>query len=200
MESYPAATRGRKRRAPWLGFTATAEDSWAATLKALPTDFFTSRDARMLMKMPFKPGETGYGSVPLTKENNRDVHRFWKNNVETEEMCGRSSPSWPGWLRVWGQFARVCIASKYVAANDLVREGYFFGCFQKREFLECFLHYYRMRGRPGTVSSKALQLNKMAGAAYTYFMSTGEHETAGRVKENIAVSFFECHNTNILSS
>lgn len=137
---------------------------------------------------PFGEADKGYKSVPLNERNNHDVYRFWKNNIETEELCGRTKPSYAGWLRVWGQYARVCVAFKKVDAKDLVKEGYFFQCFEERDYLECFLHYYRLKGQPGTVGSKAIQLNKMATAAYSYFMSIGECIAAGRVKDNIQVS------------
>lgn len=142
----------------------------------------------MLIRTPFLKGEDGYGSVPLTKENNRDVYRFWKNNIETDELLQRPPSSYGGWLRTWGQFARLCIAAKFVLPGDLVKDGSLFACFEEREFLECFLHYYRIRGRPGTVSSKAIQLNKMCTASYGYFMSVGRHQSAGRIKDNSAVS------------
>lgn len=182
--------RGRKRRAPWFEDDATIEENWEATLKTLEKGFFTDTEARLLEISPFGESEQGYKAIPLNEKNNHDVYRFWKNNIETEELCGRKKPSYPGWLRVWGQYARVCIAFKHVSAKDLVRVGYFYGCFEERKYLECFLHYYRLRGQPGTVSSKAIQLNKMAMSAYAYFMSTGENRAAGRVKENIQVSYY----------
>lgn len=144
----------------------------------------------MLIRTAFLPGEKGYGSVPLTRFNNRDVYIFWKNNIETEQMQGRTPSQWEAWRRTWGQFSRVCIVAKFVTADDLVREGFLFQCFSRRELLECFLHYYRLRGRPGTVSSKAIQLNKMCNASYNYFMRKGQVRIAGKIKDNSSVSCF----------
>jgi len=188
LRSYARPTRGRKRRAPTLTEDATPEECWAVTLRNLPQDFFTSGEAQMLKRTPFLPGEKGYGSVPLTSANNRDVYLYWKDHVQLEESQGRTPSTFVPCCRTWGQFARVCIVAKFVTADDLVREGYLFQCFSKREFLECFLHYYRLRGRPGTVSSKAIQLNKMCNAAYGYFLHKGQGEIAGKIKGNSAVS------------
>lgn len=178
--------RGRKRRAPALDGEATVEDHWEATLENLPTNFFTSREARMLEREPF--AERGYASLPLTHENNHDVKRFYQIKIETSALQGRIPTQYESWLRTWGQYARCCIAGRVVSKTNLVKEGYLFQCFTNRDFLKMFLGYYGVRGQPGTVGRQAQMLNKLCNIAHSYFLSIGKIEEAGLIQENAEVS------------
>ena len=133
-------SRGRKKRVAVLDKAATPEQVWRTTLRQLPHDFFNSTEAKMLERSKFKAGEVGYASVPLNELNNRDIHRFWKNEVEQEILQGRIPSQWDGWLRTWGQFARMAIVCGITKADDLVKEGEMFNLFSRRyAFREKFI-------------------------------------------------------------
>lgn len=138
----------------------------------------------------FGNGKDGYDSVALTRHNNRDVLKFWKDMVELDESQGRVPSQYTAWLRTWGQYARLCIASGFVDERELVQEGNLFVCLTNRKLLGIFVDYYRLRGRPGTVASKAIQLNKLSDSAANYYLGKGRHQEVGLIKENIKVSQF----------
>jgi len=181
--------KGRKRRIPTLRIEATLEDYWEATLEKLPSDFFDSPEARMLESTPFKQGDPGYASIPLSHHNNSDVKRFWEINIETSAIQGRNREIYEGWVRMWGQYARLCVAGNVVKTSDLFREGALYKCFTNRDFLKMFLCYYGVRGRPGTVGRQAQQLNKFCNAAHSYFTTKRNTTDAGLITENSEVSF-----------
>lgn len=144
----------------------------------------------MLERGRFKRGECGYGSIPFSEHNNHDVYRFWNNKIKQDELAGKIPSQWEGWLRTWGQFARVCVAYKIIRVEDLVKEGRLYRLLENRDLIEIFIRYYSIRGSEGTVACKAIQLNRLGASAVTYFEAREPRIIASNIKENMEVSLY----------
>lgn len=175
----------RRRKSATLKRDATIEEEWEATLEKLPTNFFTSREARLLDSET--SGGYGYAAFPLTHHNNHDVNRFYQYKIDSSPLQEIVPTQYEAWLRTWGQFTRWCIAGGLISKTDGVREGALFECLTDRDFVEKFIEYYDTRGSRHTACRQAHKLKEICNIAHRYFLSKKKVEEAGLIQENSEV-------------
>ncbi len=159
---------GGRRPMATVPWRCVAEE-WEATLDVLPTDFFTSKEARLEVRKRVTKGIPAYQGIIITHSNSEDMKSIYNIVWKSKYDLGQRIGTYHQFRIVVGQYARFAVASKMCSANGLCQAGGLFGMMCSLPSVTAFIRYFEIRSAAGTVMNKAWHLIRLGKFAFSYF-------------------------------
>lgn len=186
LEDGQGGAPGAGSRIPWGPDELKTRKNWRRACRALDRTILVSDGpSRMEASQlsPRQPGEKGYAAIPIDEGNNCDLARIWGAKFQPGVARGGKA-SYVHLKGTLGQYARLGVCLKEVDIRHLWKPGALFSLLLSRRVIRIFMSYFRIRGRPTTVSNKAANLKLAAQYAGFYYAQLQKFPEQSAANEN----------------